>query len=114
MTVKKIYIGSHGPYLYDDDDTLVDPESEFTSIDMDGDSANAITTNGKVYASGNPTSLNDLVRLSDLSSLLNMAGDNRTSALMLSSSRFLSGLLSLTDRVEELETFNMIKIQVFS
>ena len=43
MAIKKVYIGSIGPFLFDDTDTINDPDGDFA-----GEYQKAITTDGEV------------------------------------------------------------------
>lgn len=61
MPERKLYLGSVGPFLYDDDVPVGDPDGDFTTTLQD-----SIVTNGNIYAEGIPTRSNHLVRLTDL------------------------------------------------
>ncbi len=61
MAFKKFYIGSEGPYFYDDADPVNDPDGDFS-----GEYQKAGITDGKYKQAGKPTEPDDLVRLQDL------------------------------------------------
>jgi hypothetical protein len=60
MTLRKFYIGSHGPFLYDDDDDINDPDGDFS-----GETHGGIVTDGPVRVGATPTVDNDVLRKSD-------------------------------------------------
>lgn len=61
MAEKKLYVGTVGPFLYDDADLINDYYGDFP-----GETYNAFTTQGTLYAEGEPTEDNHLVRKIDL------------------------------------------------
>jgi len=65
MTIQKVYVGSVGPFLYDDTDPINDADGDFASEDC-----NAISSNGQLLVEGTPTNPNHAVRLQDLSNML--------------------------------------------
>ena len=65
MALQKIYIGSVGPFLYEDTDPINDVDSDFA-----GEDRNALTTGGQLLIEGAPTNLNHIVRLQDLVNML--------------------------------------------
>jgi len=60
MARKKIYIGSVGPYLFDDEDLINDQDGDFA-----GDLRHAMTTNKQIIITEEPTDENHLLRLGD-------------------------------------------------
>jgi len=61
MAEKKIYIGSVGPYLYDDANLIEDEDGDFP-----GKSYKAITSNGQMHLTQAPIDGEEIVRLEDL------------------------------------------------
>ncbi len=87
MAEKKIYIGSAGPYLYDDADPIDDPDGDFS-----GKLYGGLTTNGDISCTG----LNvDSIKLNDLnaSNILSIIWNEDDT-----SDRILNLLLSDADR----------------
>lgn len=60
MAEKKIYIGSVGPYLFEDDELIEDEDGDFS-----GEVRHAITTNRQLIVTEAPTDDNELMRLGD-------------------------------------------------
>ena len=76
MALKKVYIGSVGPFLYDDEDTIDDVDGDFTDLTRKG-----IVTDDQIYVGTAPTSDDHVVRLTDVgATILNKyiieTGDN--------------------------------------
>lgn len=65
MAEKKVYIGSVGPFLYDDADLIDDVDGDFA-----GENYTALTTDGQMLIEGAPINLNHIVRLQDLINML--------------------------------------------
>ena len=65
MARQKIYIGSVGPFLYDDDAPIHDQDGDFAGEDF-----SALITGGQLIVEGAPTNPLHLVRLQDLASML--------------------------------------------
>lgn len=63
MALKKVYIGSVGPFLYDDADLVGDPDGDFSGASMQG-----ILTDGGLQSAKVPTDPNDAVRKTDIDS----------------------------------------------
>ena len=61
MAEKKIYLGSVGPFLYDDADLIADYDGDF-----DGEYRKGLTTNGQLFVDEVPSEDNNIVRLTDL------------------------------------------------
>ena len=64
MAEQKLYIGSVGPFLYDDDAPIDDVDGDFAGKDY-----NALVTNGQLLVEGAPTDPNHITRLQDLAGL---------------------------------------------
>jgi hypothetical protein len=62
MTERKLYIGTVGPFIYDDADLINDADGDFSGIYDAG-----LTTDGVMRQEGAPTIANDNVRLQDIS-----------------------------------------------
>ena len=60
MAEKKIYLGSVGPYLFEDDELVEDEDGEFS-----GETRHAITTNRQMIITETPTGDDELMRLGD-------------------------------------------------
>ena len=60
MTEKKIYIGSNGPYLFEDDELIADEDSDF-----DGELRHCIVSNRQGLITEAPTEDDHILRLSD-------------------------------------------------
>lgn len=67
MATQKIYIGSVGPFLYDDASPINDVDGDFA-----GEDRNALSTSGQLLIEGAPTNNNHIVRLQDLVNMLNV------------------------------------------
>ena len=65
MARQKIYIGSVGPFLYDDADPVHDQDGDFAGEDF-----SALITGGQLIVEGSPTNPLHLVRLQDLANML--------------------------------------------
>ena len=65
MARRKIYIGSVGPFLYDDDAPIHDQDGDFAGEDFAG-----VVTDGQLLVEGSPTNPLHLVRLQDLTNML--------------------------------------------
>lgn len=65
MATQKIYIGSVGPFLYDDTDPINDVDGDFA-----GEDRCALITSGQLLIEGVPTNPNHIVRFQDLASML--------------------------------------------
>lgn len=61
MAEKKLYIGGHGPFLYDDDANVDDPDGDFAGETQDG-----FQTDGQVYVGTAPTKNEHVARLADI------------------------------------------------
>jgi hypothetical protein len=61
MALQKIYIGSVGPFLYEDTDPINDVDGDFV-----GEDCNALATGGQLLVEEAPTNNNHIVRLQDL------------------------------------------------
>lgn len=61
MAEKKLYIGGHGPFLYDDDANVDDPDGDFAGETQDG-----FQTEGQVYVGTAPTKNEHVARLADI------------------------------------------------
>lgn len=61
MAEKKLYIGGHGPFLYDDDANVDDPDGDFAGETQDG-----FQTDGQVYVGTAPTKDEHVARLADI------------------------------------------------
>lgn len=66
MATRKLYIGSHGPFLYDDESPIDDPDGDFS-----GETVNTVMTDGPVKTTHTPTDPEDMIRLEDLNRYLN-------------------------------------------
>jgi hypothetical protein len=62
MTRRYIYIGSLGPFIYDDEDTITDDEYGYA----DGEPYKGFQTDGAINTTANPTDPNDMFRLQDV------------------------------------------------
>ena len=60
MTVKKFYLGSLGPFLYDDTDDIDDPDGDFS-----GETQKGFITDGSIQTTYDPIADNDVLRLKD-------------------------------------------------
>lgn len=65
MAIKKVYIGSVGPYQYDDADPIDDVDGDFP-----GENQRAVTTNAQMLISTAPSVGEEVVRLVDLTGVL--------------------------------------------
>jgi hypothetical protein len=61
MAEQKLYVGSVGPFLYDDADLINDVDGDFAGEDFA-----ALVTGGQMLVEGAPTNINHVVRLQDL------------------------------------------------
>jgi len=61
VALKKIYFGSLGPYLYDDNDDIDDPDGDFA-----GESYKSVMTDGQLKVSETPTENTHVLRKEDL------------------------------------------------
>ena len=61
MPTKKVYIGSVGPFLYDDSSPLNDPDGDFA-----GETVKSLTTNGQQLVEQVPTDPYHVMRLDDM------------------------------------------------
>ncbi len=64
MALQKIYIGSVGPFLYEDTDPVNDVDGDFV-----GEDYHAIVTSGQMYVGTAPTNPNHVARYDDLISM---------------------------------------------
>ena len=62
MTTRKVYFGSHGPFLYEDDDLINDSDGDFAGMYYSGVVAE------QMIVTEAPTDPSHVTRLSDLSS----------------------------------------------
>ena len=60
MAEKKLYLGSVGPYLFEDDELIEDEDGDFS-----GELRHAITTNRQMIVTETPTGDDELIRLGD-------------------------------------------------
>lgn len=60
MTERKIYIGSIGPFLYDDESPIEDKDGDFSGLNYQG-----LVTSGQLYISDPPTDDNHVLRKGD-------------------------------------------------
>ena len=60
MAVKKVYVGSVGPFLFDDSDSIDDSDGDFS-----GETQKGITSNGPIYTENTPSDDYDVLRLAD-------------------------------------------------
>uniref|UniRef100_A0A6M3JRN0 Uncharacterized protein n=1 Tax=viral metagenome TaxID=1070528 RepID=A0A6M3JRN0_9ZZZZ len=60
MATKKVYFGSHGPFVFDDTALVDDPDGDFA-----GETVRGITTDGQLLIEEAPTEPTNVVRLSD-------------------------------------------------
>lgn len=68
MAEQKFYIGSHGPYFYDDADDIDDIDGDFS-----GDTRESLSTTGQIKVETTPTLSNHLMRKSDVETLFSAA-----------------------------------------
>lgn len=61
MAEKKLYLGSVGPFLYEDDEAIDDADGEFS-----GQLRRALATNGQLYIGEEPSDDYDVARYVDL------------------------------------------------
>ena len=61
MAIKFFYIGTQGPYFYDDTDDLLGPDGNFPGV-----TSHVLVTDGQLIVEGAPSEDNNLVRLIDL------------------------------------------------
>jgi|LGOV01.1.fsa_nt_gb hypothetical protein len=61
MALRKLYIGSVGPFLYDDADPIDDPDGDFAGEDYKG-----LVTNGQMLVEAPPTQDNEVIRQIDI------------------------------------------------
>lgn len=64
MAEKKFYIGTHGPYFYDDADAIDDPDGDFAGLDR-----TAFATQGQLYVATSPTEDQHVLRKIDIGGL---------------------------------------------
>lgn len=64
MAERKLYMGSVGPFLYDDDVPIDDADGDFV-----GEDCHAVVTSGQIYVEAAPTNPNHVARVSDLISM---------------------------------------------
>jgi len=64
MATKKVFIGSVGPFLYDDTSAIDDVDGDFA-----GELLRALTTDGQMLLESTPTDPEEVVRLVDLSTI---------------------------------------------
>lgn len=60
MATKKYYIGTHGPFVYEDTDLVGDPDGDFS-----GETVRGLTTD-QAYVSDAPGTGEEVVRLDDI------------------------------------------------
>jgi hypothetical protein len=65
MALQKVFIGSVGPFLYEDTDPINDVDGDFA-----GEDRCALVTSGQLFVEGAPTNPNNIVRLQDLAGVL--------------------------------------------
>ncbi len=65
MTIRKYYIGSLGPFLYDDTDLINDPDGDFAGEDLHG-----FITDGPVKVDSVPAVASDVLRFDDIGALI--------------------------------------------
>jgi hypothetical protein len=63
VTLRKFYIGSHGPFYFDDEDDIDDPDGDFS-----GEQRAGFVTDGPVRVGTIPTEDEDVMRLTDFES----------------------------------------------
>ena len=63
MTERKYYVGSHGPFYYDDEDDIDDPDGDFS-----GEQRAGFVTDGPVRVGSVPVEAEDVMRLTDFES----------------------------------------------
>jgi len=61
MAIHKYYVGSLGPYLYDDNDPVNDPDGDFT-----GEKFKSFLSTGQLKIQAPPTGEGELVRYQDI------------------------------------------------
>lgn len=61
MAEKKLFVGTVGPFLYDDTDLIEDIDGDFAGQSYDG-----FMTTGQVYVEGTPTLPNHVARQIDI------------------------------------------------
>lgn len=61
MAEQKLYVGSVGPFLYNDVDTINDPDGDFSGANYHG-----IATTGQIYVETAPTDPNHVMRFGDI------------------------------------------------
>ena len=66
MATKVFYIGSFGPYPYDDSIAITQPDDEGYPGPFPGVLQNALIANGQIQTTHIPTTSNDVIRLSDV------------------------------------------------
>ena len=71
MAEKKFYIGTHGPYYYDDADSINDPDGDFSGLSRRG-----FATQGTIIAEESPTADNEVIRMIDLEDGDTLNGDH--------------------------------------
>ena len=64
MADKKIYLGSVGPFLYDDTDLIDDPDGDFA-----GEQQSGLRTSGPIRTDNPPVESTDVLRKGDLAAL---------------------------------------------
>jgi hypothetical protein len=65
MALRKLYIGTVGPFLFEDTDLINDADGDFL-----GESYSAIVSDGQILIEDAPTNPNHIVRLQDLANTL--------------------------------------------
>ena len=65
MAEQKIYIGSHGPFLYDDTDPIDDPDGDFA-----GESMSGMALSGQMIVETAPSQANHIARKNEVDAIL--------------------------------------------
>lgn len=64
MAEKKVYVGSVGPFLFDDTDPIDDPDGDWAGVNR-----NAFTTNSQIIVDESPSLAHHVIRKADLETL---------------------------------------------
>jgi len=102
MAVRKIMLGSVGPFYYDDADTIDDPDGDFA-----GEDQRALATDGQILIESPPVVGEETVRLDDMGGLVNVLTESKAGAA------YLAALNARRD-IDRLEANLIIKVQVFN
>lgn len=98
MAERKFYIGPLGPFLYDDDEEINDPDGDFAGVYR-----GAVVTDGQLCITAAPSVSSHVVRLTDLHRHL----------LAFNSQLALNNLLT-RQRIAQTLSDDIIKIRVFT